>query len=81
MRTPDKIIAFCITPKTAQELATHCNVKLSSIYAPVGRLQVKGLLKRVGRGIATYVVTVPVITVVEENLVVKHAHNPFGLQT
>jgi sugar-specific transcriptional regulator TrmB len=81
MRTADKVMAFCVIPRTAQELADHCKIQRSSIYSQLERLQVKGLLKRFGREPAMYVVAVPVEVVIEENLVIKHAHNPFGLRT
>ena len=82
MRTGDKIMTFCGTPKTAQQLAEYCKVQRSSIYSALGRLQMKGLLMRVGDGVepATYVLTKPTTMQVCENLMVKHAHNPFGLR-
>lgn len=82
MKTPDKILAYCTKPRTAQELATHCKVQRSSIYSALGRLQMKGLLKRLGVGKeqATYIVSEPQIVEYQENLVIKHAHNPFGLR-
>ena len=82
MRTADKIVAYCTKPRTAQELADHCKVQRSSIYSALGRLQVKGILTRIGDGTerATYVLSKPTIAEHHENLVIKHAHNPFGLQ-
>ena len=84
MRTGDKILAYCIKPRTAQELATHCKVQRSSIYSALGRLQMKGILTRLGDGTerATYVLNEPSLTKMDdyENLVIKHAHNPFGLR-
>lgn len=82
MKTPDKILAYCTKPRTAQELANHCKVQRSSIYSALGRLQMKGLLKRLGGNteLATYVVSEPQIVEFYENLVIKHAHNPFGLK-
>lgn len=80
MRTPDKIIAFCTKPRTAQELANHCKIQRSSIYSAVGRLQMKGLIKRIDTEPATYLVSVPVVVEYQENLMIKHAHNPFGLR-
>ncbi len=82
MNTKEKIIAFCNTPRTAQELADHCKVQRSSIYSALGRLQMKGLLKRLGDNTepAAYVVSKPQVVEYHENLVIKHAHNPFGLR-
>jgi len=82
MRTPDKIIAFCTKPHTAQEISDHCKIQRSSIYSALGRLQMKGLVARAGDGTerATYVLSTPTIVKHEENLIIAHAHNPFGLQ-
>ena len=83
MKTGDKIVAFCTKPRTAQELADHCKVQRSSIYSAVGRLQMKGILTRLGAAPerVTYVVSEPQVVEYQENLVIKHAHNPFGLRT
>ena len=84
MRTGDKIVAFCTKPRTATELANHCKVQRSSIYSALGRLQMKGILTRIGDGTerATYVLNEPDMTNLDdyENLVIKHAHNPFGIR-
>ena len=84
MKTGDKIVAFCTKPRTASELADHCKVQRSSIYSALGRLQMKGILTRIGDGTerATYVLNEPSLTKLDdyENLVIKHAHNPFGLR-
>jgi hypothetical protein len=80
MRTADKILQVCNTPKTSQEIADFCSVKLSSIYSPIGRLQAKKLIKKIGTDPVKFVVSVPVFDVPEENLVIIHAHNPFGLR-
>ena len=82
MTTADKILKFCTKPRTASELADHCKVQRSSIYSALGRLQVKGLLTRMGDGTerATYVLNEPSVAEHHENLMIKHAHNPFGLQ-
>ena len=80
MRTPDKIIAFCAKPHTAQEISDHCKIQRSSIYSALGRLQMKGLVKRVDTEPATYIVSTPTVVEHFENLVIKHAHNPFGLR-
>lgn len=83
MKTGDKIVAFCTKPRTASELADHCKVQRSSIYSALGRLQMKGIVTRIGDGTerATYVLNEPSLTKMDdyENLVVKHAHAPFGL--
>ncbi|CAB4152014.1 Transcription regulator TrmB, N-terminal [uncultured Caudovirales phage] len=80
MKTGDKIVAFCTKPRTAQELADHCKVQRSSIYSALGRLQMKGFIKRVDTEPATYIGSTPTIVEHHENLVIKHAHNPFGLR-
>ena len=84
MTTADKILKFCTKPRTATELATHCKVQRSSIYSALGRLQMKGIITRIGDGTerATYVLNEPSLTKMDdyENLVIKHAHNPFGLR-
>lgn len=81
MRTADNILKICNTPKTSQEIADFCKVKLSSIYSPIGRLQAKKLIKKIGTDPVKFVVSVPVFDVPEENLIITHAHNPFGLKT
>ena len=84
MKTADKIVAFCTKPRTASWLADHCKVQRSSIYSALGRLQMKGILTRLGDGTerATYVLSQPGFTKMSdyENLIIKHAHNPFGLR-
>jgi len=81
MRTADKILQVCNTPKTSQEIADFCSVKLSSIYSPIGRLQAKKLIKKIGTDPVKFVVSVPVFDVPEENLMITHAHNPFGIRS
>ena len=84
MTTANKILAFCIIPRTASEIAAHCKVQRSSIYSALGRMQMKGIVIRVGDGTerATYVLNEPSLISMDdyENLVIKHAHNPFGLR-
>ena len=84
MTTANKILAFCIIPRTASEIADHCKVQRSSIYSALGRMQMKGIVLRVGDGKerATYVLNEPSLISMDdyENLVIKHAHNPFGLR-
>jgi sugar-specific transcriptional regulator TrmB len=84
MTTANKILAFCIIPRTASEIADHCKVQRSSIYSALGRMQMKGIVIRVGDGKerATYVLNEPNLISMDdyENLVIKHAHNPFGLR-
>ena len=82
MTTAEKILVFCHTPRTAAAIATHCKVQLSSIYSAIGRMQMKGLVTRIDedKARATYVLTKPDTIVECENLVIKHAHNPFGLR-
>lgn len=84
MTTADKILKFCTKPRTASWLADHCKVQRSSIYSALGRMQMKGILKRLGDGTerAMYVLNDLNMTNLDdyENLVIKHAHNPFGLK-
>lgn len=84
MTTANKILAFCTIPRTATELADHCKVQRSSIYSALGRMQMKGIIVRIGDGTAraTYVLNEPSLIKMDdyENLVIKHAHNPFGLR-
>ena len=84
MTTANKILAFCTTPRTASEIATHCKVQRSSIYSALGRMQMKGIVTRVGDGKARakYVLNEPDLVDMDdyENLVIKYAHNPFGLR-
>lgn len=83
MKTGDKIVAFCTKPRTASELADHCKVQRSSIYSALGRLQMKGIVTRIGDGTerATYVLNEPSLTKLDdyENLAIIYAHAPFGL--
>lgn len=84
MTTTNKILAFCTIPRTATELSEHCKVQRSSIYSALGRMQMKGIIVRIGDGTAraTYVLNDPSLITMDdyENLVIKHAHNPFGLR-
>jgi sugar-specific transcriptional regulator TrmB len=80
MKTGEKIVAYCTKPHTAQEISNHCKIQRSSIYSALGRLQMKGLVKRVDTEPATYIVSTPTVVEYVENLVIKHAHNPFGLR-
>jgi predicted transcriptional regulator of viral defense system len=83
MKTGEKIVAYCTSPRTAQELSDHCKVQRSSIYSAVGRLQMKGILTRLGVGTerVTYVLSEPKLVDQYENLAISRAHNPFGLRT
>lgn len=83
MKTGDKIVAYCTKPRTASELADYCKVQRSSIYSALGRLQMKGIVTRIGDGTerATYVLNEPSLTKLDdyENLAITYAHAPFGL--
>jgi sugar-specific transcriptional regulator TrmB len=81
MKTGEKIVAYCTKPHTAQEISNHCKIQRSSIYSALGRLQMKGLVKRVDTEPATYIVSTPTVVEHFENLAISRAHNPFGLQT
>ena len=80
MKTGEKIVAYCTKPRTAQELSDHCKVRRSSVYSALGRLQMKGLVKRVATEPATYIVPMPTVVEHFENLAISRAHNPFGLR-
>ncbi len=80
----ERIELFCSEPRSAVEITDHCKVSKTSIYSAVRRMQVKGTLMRLGeKGRARYLSTEPkaLKSIERENLVLKHAHNPFGLRT
>jgi hypothetical protein len=90
MSTQQKILKYCSEPRSAIEIAEHCNLQTGSIYTVLGALQRHNKIQKIGDGRrrvspARFVVTrhAPVATESTEdyeNLVVKHAHNPFGLK-
>ena len=90
MSTQLKILKYCADPRTAIEIAEHCGLQTSSIYTVLGALQRHNRLQKIGDGrrkdrpaVFMTIRQAPVVTESTEdyeNLVVKHAHNPFGLQ-
>jgi hypothetical protein len=88
MSTVQTILKYCIEPQTALNIARYCNLELISIYTHLAKLQRHGKIEKHGdgrRGSPCVYVTsrhAPVATESTdnyENLVIKHAHNPFGL--
>lgn len=90
MNTEQKIINYCQEPRTTKELAEYCNINKDTIYSHLNRLQRKGMIDKIGDGRrrvapARFVVTRQAPKATEstadyENLVITHAHNPFGLR-
>jgi len=90
MSTQQKIINYCQEPRTTKELAEYCGINKDTMYTHLNRLQRNGIIDKIGDGRrrvqpARFVVTrhAPVATestIDYENLVIKHAHNPFGLR-
>jgi predicted ArsR family transcriptional regulator len=91
MTTLQKIINYCQMPRTTKEIADHLGVNKDTIYSQLSNLQRNSMVDKIGDGRrriqpAKFVVTrqAPVATASTkhyENLVIKHAHNPFGLRT
>jgi predicted ArsR family transcriptional regulator len=90
MTTLQKIINYCQVPRTTKEIADHLGVNKDTIYSQLSNLQRNSMVDKIGDGRrrvqpARFVVTrkAPVATESTqdfENLVIKHAHNPFGLR-
>jgi hypothetical protein len=90
MSTQLKVLKYCAEPRSAIEIAEHCGLQTSSIYTLLGALQRHNKLQKIGdgrrRGSPAVFMTVrqaPVATESTEdyeNLVVKFAHNPFGIK-
>ena len=90
MSTQQKIINYCQEPRSTQEIAEYLNMNKDTIYTHLSKLQRNGTIEKRGDGRrrvepARFIVTrhAPVATESTdnyENLVIKHAHNPFGLQ-
>jgi DNA-binding MarR family transcriptional regulator len=85
--TFDAIERFCTTPKTSREIAEHLGIDPSSVYGFLSGLQRRKRLEKRGdnkRRVmpATFVTLRPEAAVPKEseNLVITHAHNPFGLR-
>lgn len=90
METKDKILSFCLTPRTAKEISAHIDVGTAGIYTQLLRLQRLNLIEKKGDGRrranpATFVTVRGAPTVSKiidglENLAIKHAHNPFQIK-
>jgi predicted transcriptional regulator len=90
MSTLQKIINYCQVPRTTKEIADHLNVNKDTVYSQLNKLQRNSMVDKIGDGRrrvqpARFVVTrqAPVATESTddfENLVIKHAHAPFGLR-
>lgn len=90
MSTEQKIINYCQEPRSTKEIAEYLNMNKDTIYTHLNRLQRNGTIEKRGDGRrrvepARFVVTrqAPVATESTpdyENLVITHAHNPFGLR-
>lgn len=91
MTTIDKIIAFCNTPRTTKEIADYLGLHKDTIYRNLNTLRRNNVLEKRGDGRcrvepARFVITRKAPKATEstedyENLVITHAHNPFGLRT
>jgi len=89
MSTQQKILKYCIEPKTTVSIAEYCGLEKISIYTQLSNLQRNGKIEKRGDGRrgspCTYVTIRQAPTATEssddyENLVITHAHNPFGLR-
>ena len=90
MSTQQKIINYCQEPRTTKEIATYLGMNKDTIYTHLNNLQRNGIIDKRGDGRrrvepARFIVTrqAPVATestLEYENLVITHAHNPFGLR-
>jgi predicted transcriptional regulator len=89
MSTEQKILRYCIEAKTSADIADYCNLEKISIYTQLVKLQRNNKIEKRGDGRrgspCVYITIRQALTATEstddyENLVVKHAHNPFGLR-
>jgi len=85
--TFDAIERFCATPKTSRAIAEHLGLHPSSVYGYLSGLQRRKRLEKKGDDKhrvtpATFVTLRPKAAVPpeSENLMIAHAHNPFGLR-
>ena len=86
--TFETIERFCATPKSSREIAKHLGIEPSSVYGYLSSLQRRKRLEKRGDDKhrvtpATFVTLRPkaAMTLESENLMITHAHNPFGLKT
>ena len=90
MSTQQKILKYCADPRSCIEIAEHCGLQTSDIYTVLGALQRHNKIQKIGDGrrkghpaVFMTVRQAPVATASTddyENLVVKFAHNPFGIK-
>jgi len=85
--TFDAIERFCVTPKTSRAIAEHLGLHPSSVYGYLSGLQRRKRLEKKGDDKhrvtpATFVTlrSKAAVPPESENLVIKYAHNPFGLR-
>ena len=89
MTTVQKIINYCQEPRSTKEIAAYLGMNKDTIYTHLNNLQRNGIIEKRGDGRrrispATFVVTRQAPKATEstenyENLVITHAHAPFGL--
>ncbi len=86
--TFDAIERFCITPKTSRAIAEHLGLHPSSVYGFLSALQRRKRLEKRGddkrRVMPATFVTLRLKAAMptdSDNLVIAHAHNPFGIRT
>jgi predicted ArsR family transcriptional regulator len=90
MSTRQKILKYCLEPRTAVDIAKHCGLEKISIYTQLGALQRIGKIEKRGDGRrraapSTFVTIRQAPSATEstddyENLVITFAHAPFGLR-
>jgi hypothetical protein len=90
MNTQQRILKFCLTPQTVVNIAEHCGLEKASIYSHLLTLQRSGKIEKRGdgkrRAMCAVFVTIRQAPVASEhtenyeNLIITHAHNPFGLR-
>ena len=90
MSTQQKILKYCFEPKTSAQIAEYCGFEKTSIYDHLNKLQRLGKMEKRGDGRrrvapCTFVTIRQAPTATEstddyENLILTHAHNPFGLK-
>ena len=90
MSTEQKILRYCIEPKTTVQIAEYLGLEKQSIYTHLNNLQRLGKMEKRGDGRrrvspAVFVTVRQAPTATEstdnyENLVITYAHNPFGIR-
>lgn len=90
MSTQQKILKYCADPRSCIEIAEHCGLQTGSIYTVLGALQRHNKIQKIGDGrrkdrpaVFMTVRQAPVATESTddyENLIITHAHNPFGIK-